>query len=170
MKPANRTLLLVVFISAAVVFAAVVFQNQSALSNEKSRTSTANHVKTPVSRVKKNPDKKEQKFDIKILDVRKSGALSREVTARLTNKDGYSKNVRVYIELLLDGRVINVNGNKMMEIKLGNLKPGESVDKTVKLSVSFFDGLRIRSRGYVDVKLVIKWTGGRETLIKRIRL
>ncbi len=131
---------------------------------------TANTQKSANAKVKENPVKKERKFDIKILNVEETGTLSRKIAARLMNKEGYAKNVRVYIELLLDGEVIKINGEDRLEINVGDMKPNESVDKTVELSVSFFDGLKIKSKGYVDAKLVIKWDGGREVFRKRVQL
>ena len=114
--------------------------------------------------------KREKKFAIEIVGVEETGTLSRKITARLTNKDGYAKNVVVTLELLLDGERIKINGKEELTLSVGDIKPNESVEKTVELSVGFFDGLKIKSKGYVNAKLVIKWDGGREVFRKKVQL
>ncbi len=62
------------------------------------------------------------------------------------------------------------NGKDKLVIKVGDMEPNSSVEKKVEISVGFFDGLRIKSKGYVDAKLTISWNGGREVFKKRIRV
>jgi hypothetical protein len=114
--------------------------------------------------------KRERRFNIEIVDVRESGALSRVITAKLINNDGYAKNVKVTLELFVDNDRIGVNGKDALTIAVGDMNPKSSVEREVEISVSFFDGLKIKSRGYVDVKLTISWDGGREVIKKRIRV
>ena len=114
--------------------------------------------------------KRERKFAIEILGVEETGMLSRRITAKLTNKNGYARNVVATIELLLDGKTVKINGKNKLAINVGDIKPNESVEKVVELSVSFFDGLKIKSKGYVDAKLVIRWDGGKEVFRKRVQL
>ena len=114
--------------------------------------------------------KRERRFNIEIVDVRESGALSRVITAKLINNDGYAKNVKVTLELFVDNDRVGVNGKDALTIAVGDMNPKSSVEREVEISVSFFDGLKIKSRGYVDVKLTISWDGGREVIKKRIRV
>ncbi|WP_290902262.1 hypothetical protein [Ferroglobus sp.] len=118
--------------------------------------------------VKKTSKRKERAFLVEILSVEETGTFSRKITAKLTNKDGYARNVKVSLELLVDGERVKVNGREKLEVVVGDIKPNESTVKTVEISVSFFDGLKIKSKGYVDVKLTISWDGGREVMRKRV--
>lgn len=88
----------------------------------------------------------------------------------MVNSDGYAKNVIVTLELFVDKDRIKVNGKDKLIIPVGDMEPNSSVEKKVEISVGFFDGLKIKSKGYVDVKLTISWDGGREVFKKRIKV
>ena len=111
-----------------------------------------------------------RKFCIQIIGVEESGTLSRKITARLTNRDGYARNVRVYVELMLDGERIKINGKDALLINVGDIGPNESVEKTVDISVGFFDGLKIKNKGYVNARLTITWDSGKEVFGRKIRV
>jgi len=113
---------------------------------------------------------KPRRFKIEIVRVEESGTLSRIVTARLVNDDGYAKNVIVTLELFVGKDRIKVNGKDKLVIPVGDMEPNSSVEKRVRISVGFFDGLKIKSMGYVDAKLTISWDGGKEVFKKRIRI
>lgn len=149
-----------------VMFTAVVVHQPAHNTSDANTAKIAKSVRA----VKKSYVKKERKFEIRLLNIEETGALSRKITAQLINRDGYAKNVTVTVVLLLDNGIIKINGKKALKIDVGNMKPNESVDKTAELSVSFFDGLRIKSKGYVDIKLIIKWDKGKEILRRRIQL
>ena len=55
-------------------------------------------------------------------------------------------------------------------IPIGDMKPNGSVVKSVRIEVGFFDGLKIKSAGYVTAKLTISWRNGREVIVKRIAI
>ncbi len=113
---------------------------------------------------------KPRRFKIEIVRVEESGTLSRIVTARLVNDDGYAKNVIVTLELFVGKDRIKVNGKDKLIIPVGDMEPNSSIEKRVEISVSFFDGLKIKGKGYVDAKLTISWDGGKEVFKKRIRI
>ena len=127
---------------------------------------------------KVNPNKKPKlvkqtkphRFKIEIVRIEESGTLSRVITAKLINNDGYAKNVVVTLELFVDKDRIKVNGKDKLVISIGDMKPNSSVEKKVEISVGFFDGLKIKSRGYVDAKLTVSWNGGKEVFKKRIKV
>jgi len=48
------------------------------------------------------------------------------------------------------------------------MKPNESVVKSIMIEVGFFDGLKIKSAGYVVAKLTISWDGEREIIRKKV--
>jgi len=127
-------------------------------------------AKQKVSVAKKPKRTKPRRFKIEIVRVEESGTLSRIVTAKLINSDGYAKNVVVTLELFVGRDRIKVNGKDELVIPIGDMKPNSSVEKSVEISVSFFDGLKIKSRGYVDAKLTISWDGGREVFRRRIMI
>ena len=114
--------------------------------------------------------KKENKFSIEIVDVKESGMLSRVITAKLINNDGYAKNVKVTLELFVDNDRVRINGKDALTIVVGNMDAKSSIEKEVEISVGFFDGLKIKSKGYVDAKLTISWNKGKEIFKKRIRI
>ncbi len=151
--------LLVLLFSALVVLPKVVLPK-----------STAEHKVKVNKKPKFIKQTKPRRFKIEIVRVEESGALSRIVTARLINEDGYAKNVVVTLELFVDGDRIKVNGKDKLVIKVGDMKPKSTVEKNVEISVGFFDGLRIKSKGYVDAKLTISWKGNKEVFKKRIRV
>ncbi|WP_457550231.1 hypothetical protein [Archaeoglobus sp.] len=113
---------------------------------------------------------KPRRFKIEIVRIEESGTLSRVITAKLINSDGYAKNVVVTLELFVDKDRIKVNGRDKLVIPIGDMEPNSSVEKKVEISVSFFDGLKIKSKGYVNAKLTISWDGGREVFKKRIKV
>ncbi|RLI74429.1 hypothetical protein DRP04_14670 [Archaeoglobales archaeon] len=113
---------------------------------------------------------KETKFSVEIINVRESGALSRVVTARLVNKDGYAKDVKVTLELFVDKDRIKVNGKDALTIAVGDMGAKSRVEKEVEISVGFFDGLKIKSKGYVNAKLTISWDKGKEVFKKKIKI
>ena len=118
----------------------------------------------------KQKQTKPRRFKIEIVRIEESGTLSRVITAKLINNDGYAKNVVVTLELFVDKDRIKVNGKDKLVISIGDMKPNSSVEKKVEISVGFFGGLKIKSRGYVDAKLTIGWDGGREVFKKRIKV
>ena len=111
-----------------------------------------------------------RKFEVRILDVEECGTLCRMVKAELINRDGYAKNVTATLELFVGNDRIDVNGKDKLVIPVGDMRPNESVVKSIRIEVSFFDGLKIRSAGYVTAKLTISWKGGREIIRKKIRV
>ncbi len=160
----SKVILMVVLLGVVLSFAFVVMPKVVPHKSTAERKVKVNRKPKKVTRAT------ERKFDIEIVQVEESGALSRIITARLINKDGYTKNVVVTLELFVDGDRIKVNGKDKLVIKVGDMKPNSSVEKKVEISVGFFDGLRIKSKGYVDAKLTISWNGGREVFKKRIRV
>ncbi len=111
-----------------------------------------------------------RKFDVKILGVEECGTLCRIVRARLVNRDGYAKNVTATLELFVGNDKINVNGKDKLVIPIVDMRPNDSVVKSIRIEVGFFDGLKIRSAGYVIAKLTISWKGGREVIRKKINI
>ena len=122
------------------------------------------------SRAKPKDNKRENKFNIEIINIEESGPLSRTVTAKLVNNDGYAKNVKVTLELLLDNHRVKVNGKDALTIVVGDMDAKSSVQREVEISVSFLDGLKIRNKGYLDAKLTVRWDGGKEIFKKRIKI
>ncbi len=114
--------------------------------------------------------KQERRFKIEIVQIEESGTLSRVITARLINDDGYAKNVVVTLELFVDRDRIKVNGKDKLVIPIGDMEPNSSVERKVEISVGFFDGLKIKSKGYVDVKLMISRDGEKEIFRRSIKI
>jgi hypothetical protein len=110
------------------------------------------------------------KLDVQILEVKETALLSREIRARLTNNLDDLTNVRIKLELMAGNERIKINGEDSLIIYVGNLKNGESVERVVEVSIDFFDGIKIRDKGYVDVILTILYDGGFETKSYRLRL
>ncbi len=159
----SKAVILVVLLGVAI-FALATIPKPIAKSQK------VNADKKPKSVKESKPRTKPQRFKVEIVRVEESGALSRVITAKLINSDGYAKNVVVTLELFVDRDRIKVNGKDKLVIPVGDMKPNSSVEKKVEISVSFFDGLKIKSKGYVDAKLTISWDGGREVFKKRIKI
>jgi len=85
----------------------------------------------------------------------------------MISNDGYAKNVKVTLELFVDNDRIKVNGKDALTIVVD---AKSSIEKEVEISVGFFDGLKIKSKGYVDAKLTISWDKGKEIFKKRIKI
>ena len=56
----------------------------------------------------------------------------------------------------------------MLEIPVSDMKSNESVVKSIRIEVGFFDGLKIKSAGYVVTKLTISWDGERGIIRKKV--
>ena len=128
---------------------------------------TERHKSVSHPKVKRNVTKN---FEIRILGVKECGALCRTVKAELVNRDGDARNVTAILELFVGRDRIKVNGKNRLVIPIGDLKHNGSVVKVINVSVSFFDGLRIKSARYVVAKLTIIWDGGREVFIRKLKI
>jgi len=90
---------------------------------------------------------------------------------------------------LCNASLIRVNFNATFQCNLSMQPPNHTIESrieafnipdfilshqhyrcAVEISVRFFDGLKIKSKGYVDAKLTILWDKGREVYRKRIKI
>ena len=179
----NRKLLVavvvvVLLLSTYTAYSIYIDANQATKAQksgkDKSKSSSESKSKPKSKSSSKKAKPKPRKFAIQIINVEESGMLSRIVTAKLINKDGYAKNLKVKLELFLDRERIKVNGEDALVIALGDMEANSSVEKEVEISVGFFDGLKIKSKGYVYAKLTITWENegksSREVYRKRIKI
>ncbi len=167
MKPNQKIVLILVVIGIISLSALYAYNESSKAPAIPKQTPIPTKAQTTKSSTPKTTPK-ENKFSIEIIDVKEKGALSRVVTAKLVNNDGYVKNVKVTLELFVDNDRVKVNGKDALITVVGDMDAKSSVEKEVEISVGFFDGLKIKSKGYVDAKLTISWDKGREVFKKRI--
>jgi hypothetical protein len=101
------------------------------------------------------PEKPMENFEARIVDISGDG-LTRQVTAELLNKMAEDvHNTIVKLEVTSGGSVIKLNGKEYLEVDLGTIKSGETVQSTMEISLGFFDGLKITQNGavlYLTVK------------------
>ncbi|MBO8181538.1 MAG: hypothetical protein H0Z28_01945 [Archaeoglobus sp.] len=142
--------------------------NQGALQSKSQNYNINSDPQDPDSQDPQNAQPK--KFTVEILEIKETALLSREIKARLTNNYEDVKNVRVRFELKVDGQTIKINGKDYLTLILGNLKKGESVERSVEVNIDFFDGMKIKNKGYVDAIMTVIYEGGSETTSYRINL
>ena len=170
-----KIILAILIITTSLVFYIIYIDvfNKNSINSKKAPVKAQTASKPNPSKTAKSNNKKikkENKFSIEIVDVKESGMLSRVIAAKLINNDGYAKNVKVTLELFVDNDRIKVNGKDALTIVVGNMDAKSSIEKEVEISVGFFDGLKIKSKGYVDAKLTISWDKGKEIFKKRIKI
>jgi len=102
-------------------------------------------------------------FSFKVLEVEKTSTLSRLVKAELINHGGDKEKVRVLLEAFCGKDRINLNGKKSICVWIGNMRKNESVVKSIKISVGFFDALKIKSEGKLKLVLKVLWTANNTT-------
>ncbi len=122
---------------------------------------------------KQNPenvqaDQSFKKFTIEVLEVKETALLSRNIKARLTNNYGDVKDVEIRLELKVDSERIKINGKDYITLYIGSMKKGESVERNIEVSIDFFDGIKIKDKGYVDAILTVFYDGGSETTKYRL--
>jgi len=111
-----------------------------------------------------------KKFTVEVLEVKETALLTRDIKARLTNNYEDVRNVEIKFELKLDGERIKINGKDYIMLYIGNMKKGESVVREVEVNIDFFDGIKIRDKGYVDAILTVFYDGGSETAKYRLNV
>ncbi|HDR67653.1 MAG TPA: hypothetical protein ENN61_01245 [Bacteroidaceae bacterium] len=95
------------------------------------------------------PEKPMENFEARIVGISGEG-LTREVTAELSNKMAEDvHNAVVKLQVTSGNSVIKPNGQPYLEVDLGTIKSGEAVKSTIKVSLGFFDGLKITQNGAV---------------------
>ncbi len=109
-----------------------------------------------------------KKFTIEVLEVKETALLSRNIKARLTNNYKDVKDVEIRFELKIDDKRIKINGEDYITLYIGDMKRGESVERNVDVNIDFFDGIKIKDKGYVDVILTVFYDGGSETTKYRL--
>ncbi|UPV76152.1 hypothetical protein M0R89_08875 [Halorussus limi] len=99
-----------------------------------------------------------------IENIEKCGSTCRDVTARLTNSGGETReNVRVTTAMLADGEVL-WSGNE----SVGILEPGESHVSTERVDVGFAGGMQISANdGYVTIVTVVRSESGTTRFAER---
>ncbi|UPW02249.1 hypothetical protein M0R88_09190 [Halorussus gelatinilyticus] len=99
-----------------------------------------------------------------IENIEKCGSTCRDVTARLTNSGGETReNVRVTTAMLADGEVL-WSGNE----SVGTLTPGESHVSTERVDVGFAGGMQISANdGYVTIVTVVRSESGKTRFAER---
>lgn len=101
------------------------------------------------------------RFAFDLVAVEKSGPLSRDVTARVTNAaDRRFRSVEVVLRVSVEGTEVET-----LAADLGALDPGESRTLTRTLSVGPVTGMRIKADG-ATVDLAVR-AGGRVDRLRR---
>ncbi len=106
-------------------------------------------------------------FQFRILNTTSCGNTCRDVTVRLTNEGrktatGVTAQSRIYA----DGDQI-WSGTE----DIGTVEPGESVTRTKRVKLSYFDAAKVQQNGgYVTIETTVTWDEGSQTFTQRVKV